>query len=246
MAMEITNNYSSVYESTYAAQKQQETKKEAALKAETKGTAVTQKNAGSTTGSSDYLNKLQKQIPSMILREGNYIPTSNDRRVGTLTIHPDILAQMQSDPEKEKYYTQRMKDIAAAEKLAKGISASLGHTRVYSHWYIDKDGKIWHTAMTIRKDELNEKLRKKAQENTKKHIEKIRENARKKREELAEKIEEKAENLIIEKIENSEDGRLFFDDEEVKTIIEAAKENNQEKTNLQKPMTQKIGFDVQI
>ena len=126
-----------------------------------------------------YLGKLQKQIPSMILRVGNHIPTANDKRVSTLTVHPGILAQMQSDPEKEKYYIQRMKDIEGVEKMARGAAKAPGSTREYSHWYIDGEGKIWHTARIVRKDNLNEKLRKQAQVNAEKHIAKIRENTRK-------------------------------------------------------------------
>ena len=127
----------------------------------------------------NYLVKLHKQVPSMTLRVGTHIPTANDKRVGTLTVHPGILAQMQSDPEKEKYYIQRMKDIEGVEKMARGAAKTSGSTREYSHWYIDGEGKIWHTARIVRKDKLNEKLRKQAQINTRKHIVKIRENTRK-------------------------------------------------------------------
>ncbi|MCH5264856.1 MAG: hypothetical protein J1F02_03080 [Lachnospiraceae bacterium] len=215
MAMEITNNYNNVYESAYGTQKQQTAKKE-----ETKETAAAQKNVDAATDNSDYLGKLQKKVPSMKLGTGYSIPTSKDRRVGTLTVHPDILAQMQNNPEKEKYYTQRMKDIERAEKLGESITTSRGFTTEYSHWFIDKDGKIWHTARTVRKDKLNEKLRKKAQENAEKQIEKTRENSRRKTEELAEKLEKK--------MEDAKDGTLVFNDDEIQTLIDAAKETEAE------------------
>lgn len=213
MAIEIASNYNSVYESTYSAQKQQNTSK-----------------TGSKEADRDYINKLQKQVPSMIVRVGDSIPTSKDRRVGTLTLNSSILDQMKNNPEKEKYYTQRMKDIERAEKLGESITSSRGFTTEYSHWYIDKDGKIWHTARTVRKDKLNEKLRKEAQENVKKQIEKTRENARNKKEQLTEQLEEKAKKMISEKIENAQDGEMSFDDKEIQTLIEAAKQDDQKKT----------------
>lgn len=89
MAMEITNNYSSVYESTFAAQRQQEAKKETASKVGTKETAATQKNAGGTTSNSDYLSKLAKLAPSVEFRMGNTFSTA--KRGKTLTINPALL-----------------------------------------------------------------------------------------------------------------------------------------------------------
>ena len=244
MAMEITSNYNSVYESAYTLQKSGDTE----------------------SRNNEYLSKLQKKVPSMILRVGKNILTSEDKRVGTLTVHPDILAQMQDDPEKEKYYTQRMKDIERAEKLGRGITNSLGFTTVYSHWSIDKDGKIWHTAMTVRKDKLNEKLRKEAQENEKKQIEKSRENNRKKAEQLAEQLEEKAEEvkerekkeeradseivenkaekLISEKIKNAKDGKLVFDEADIQTLIEAAKKKG--KADAKKQPVAGANLDLQV
>lgn len=254
MAMEITSNYNSVYESAYTTQKQQ-----AAQKEETKGTTEVQKSYDAESRNNDYLSKLQKKVPSMILRVGKNTLTSEDKRVGTLTVHPDILAQMQDDPEKEKYYIQRMKDIARAEKLGRGITNSLGFTTVYSHWSIDKDGKIWHTAMTVRKDKLNEKLRKEAQENEKKQIEKSRENNRKKAEQLAEQLEEKAEEvkennekqekaekLISEKIGSAKDGKLVFNEADIQTLIEAAKKKRQGKADTKKQPVVGANLDLQV
>lgn len=246
MAMEITSNYSNGYESTYGTQRQQAAKKE-----ETKETAETKKTSSTGSNNNDYLSKLQKQVPSMILGVGNAIAPMNDRRVGTLTLHPDILAQMKADPEKEKYYTQRMKDIARAEKEARSITNALGSTTVCSHWYIDQDGKIWHSAITVRKDKLNEKLRKEAKENAEKLIEKTREKARKKKEELEELLEEKAEKMIADKLEQSEDGVLSFNEEEIQTLIEAAREEAegkgaQDKAVAQKSATTGTNFDMQI
>lgn len=75
-------------------------------------------------------------------------------------------------------------------------------------------------SISVRKDELNEKLRKEAQENAEKQIEKNRENAREKSEQLAEKMEEKeeeanadeskteqVEKLLTGKLEQAEDGK---------------------------------------
>lgn len=273
MAIEITSNYSNGYESTYGNQRLQAAKKE-----ETKETTEAKKTSSTGSNSNDYLSKLQKQVPSMILGIGNAIAPMNDRRVGTLTLHPDILAKMKADPEQEEYYIQRMKDIARAEKEARSITNALGSTTVCSHWYIDQDGKIWHSAITVRKDKLNEKLRKEAKENAEKLIEKTQEKARKKKEELEELLEEKAEEarendkeqeetvaeagkadtekdkaekMIADKLEQSEDGVLSFNEEEIQTLIEAAREEAeekgaQEKALAQKPATTGTNFDMQI
>ncbi|MCM1387423.1 MAG: hypothetical protein NC231_08855, partial [Bacillus sp. (in: Bacteria)] len=97
----------------------------------------------------------------------------------------------------------------------------------------------------VRKDELNEKLRKEAQENAEKRIEKSRENARENAEQLAEKMAEKAEQLLEEKIASSEDGTIYLYDTDMQTIIEAAKEDNTGKASAKQQTAIGSNLDLQ-
>ena len=268
MAMEITSNYNSVYESTYAAQKQQAVKKE-----ETKETSAAKAKTSNYSSNEEYLKSLQKQIPYMKLQIGQGVNTKNDGQVNVLSISPKLLEKMQNDPQAEKEYTQRLKDLEAATKWVDSFEKSMGYTVVTRHVYVDENGKAHNSAVVVRKDELNEKLRKEAQENAEKHIEKTRENARKKTEQLAEQLEEKAEEakesekkhekmdtgtaetdtvkekaktLLSEKIGSAKDGKVLLGNEDMQTIIEAAKEDNQGKASTKKPVAAGTNFDMQI
>ncbi len=252
MAITGVVSYNSVYENTYAA-----SRKETAKKEETKETAVMQRSTETAKKSSneEYLNSLQKQVPYMKLQAGYGLNTNNDGKVNVLDVNPKLLEKMQSDPKAAKEYTQRLKDIEAATKWVDGFEKSMGYTVVVRHGYVDENGNFSNFAVVVRKDELNEKLRKEAQENVEKQIEKTRENARKKAgqlsEEMAEKAEEakkaereqdktgiiaastdtnqdKAEQLLSEKLEKAKDGRILFDNDDMQKVIEAAREQEEE------------------
>ncbi len=68
MAMEINSAYNNVYESAYAAQKQETAKKQAASGKETSETASTQKNStvgnGKAKSTEAYAKELAKLAPS--------------------------------------------------------------------------------------------------------------------------------------------------------------------------------------
>ena len=268
MAMEITSNYNNVYESTYAAQKQQAAKKE-----ETKETSAAKAKTTNYSSNEEYLKSLQKQVPYMKLQIGYGVNTKNDGKVDVLDINPKLLEKMQNDPQAAKEYTQRLKDVESAHKFVDNFLKATGSTVICSHAYLDENGNYCNFTVSVRKDALNEKLRKEAQENAEKQIEKSRENNRKKAEQLAEKLEEKAEEakesekkqekadtgaaetdtvkekaetLLSEKIENAKDGKVFLDNEDMQTIIEAAKEDNQGKASTKKPVAAGTNFDMQI
>ena len=246
MAITGVNNYNSVYESAYAS-----SRKEAAKKEETKETTVTQKSTETAkkSGNEEYLDNLQKQFPNMKLQIGYGVNTKNDGKVDVLNINPKLLEKMQNDPKAAKEYTQRLKDVEAAHKYVDSFFAATGSTVVCRHAYLDENGNYSNFTVSVRKDALNEKLRKEAQENAEKRIEKSREKARENAEQLAEKLEEKAEEakesekseekkaskevetasnkaqqLLKEKTEESKDGAVYLNDTDIKTIIEAARE----------------------
>ena len=135
-------------------------------------------------------------------------------------------AATQRSTETAKEYTQRLKDVEAATKWVDNFEKSMGYTAVCRHGYIDENGNFSSFAVVVRKDELNEQLRKEAQENTEKQIENSKEKARENAEQLAEKMAEKAERLLEEKIADSKDGMIYLNDTDIRTIIKAAKEDN--------------------
>lgn len=273
MAMEITNNYSGVYESTYATQKQQAAKKD-----ETKETSATQKSTRTAKKSSneEYLKSLQKQVPYIKLQTGYGINTSKDGKVNVVDVNPKFLEKMQNDPKAAKEYTQRLKDVEAAVKWVDNFEKSMGYTAVVRHGYVDENGNYSNFAVVVRKDELNEKLRKEAQENAEEQIEKSRENARENAEQLAEKMAEKAEEaeenekkqenaaekkvvkedktttpnkaeqLLEEKIASSKDGTIYLYDTDMQTISEAAKEDNAGKASTKQQAGVGANMDLKV
>ena len=190
MAITGVSNYNSVYESTYAS-----SKKKAVRKEETKETAAAQKSAETAKNSrnEEYLKDLQKQVPYMKLQIGYGLNTNNDGKVNVVDVNPKLLEKMQNDPKAAKEYAQRLKDVESALKWLDNYKKSVGSTAIVRHDYIDENGNLSHFSVSVRKDELNEKLRKEVQENAGKRIEKSREKACENAEQVAEKLEKKAD-----------------------------------------------------
>lgn len=240
MVMEITNNYSSVYESTYAAQKQQISKQQAVSKTETKDAVTAQKKAGATADNSDYFNTLTKLAPSVDCRIGTTYATAKSGK--TLTIDPRLLEKMQNDPEFEKEMKELIKGVEMMTKFSESLNKATGWTTVFRHSYIDENGKYSHFAV-IRNDfmyNMSDKLREERRKNSDKLIAKINETTAKRKEELQEALEEKkaakgkkqtgkAEKLIKDKIAASKDGRIYMDDTGFREILDAMKEDSAEK-----------------
>ena len=187
MAITGVNNYNSVYENTYAS-----SRKEAAKKEETKETAAAQKSTetakknGKSNNATEYANGLAKLVPSAEFRIGDGFSTAKTGT--TLTVSPKLLEKMQNDPETEKEMKELIKGVEAKNKLAEKWNKMTGRTTVFRHDWIDANGQFHSFSQTIRKDELNEKLRKEAQENAEKRIEKSREKVRENAEQLAVKV----------------------------------------------------------
>ncbi len=265
MAITGVGNYSSVYENTYAL-----SRKETAKKEETKETAATQKNAetAKSGGNEEYLKNLQKQVPYIKLQTGYGLNTSNDSKVNVVSVNPKLLEKMQNDPQAAKEYTQRLKDVESATKWVDNFEKSMGYTAVCRHGYVDENGNFSSFAVVVRKDEMNEKLRKEAQENAEERIEKSREKARENAEKLEKKAEEakesekseekkvvkedgtttpnKAEQLINEKMAASKDGTVYLNDTDMKTIIEAAQEEDAGKTTVKDQPQVGANLDLKI
>lgn len=104
MAMEITNNYSSSVAQSMAASS---TKK--------KETENTSETAGGSKprSTSEYMDELEKLVPSVELKVGNSFSTAKSGK--TLTINPQLLKKMQNDPEKEKEMKELIKGVESQE-----------------------------------------------------------------------------------------------------------------------------------
>ena len=248
MAMEITSNYSS-----YAAQGMADNTKK---RAEKTSEPVKTNNTEST---SDYLSKLQKQVPYMTLEVGSGLSMARDNKVNTLAVNPKLLEKMQNDPEKAKEYTQRLKDIENAQKFVDGYMKAKGSKTKFSHWYVDENGNYSHIAYYEHDNTFYKKLSEKSRENIEKHIEKTREKAAEKQKEFQEKLEEKrtgqedgtatpnkAEQLLEEKMSASKDGTIYLNDTDMKTIIEAAQEEEAGKTVVKDQPQVGANLDLKI
>ncbi len=255
MAMEITNNYNA-YENVYATQKQQTEKKQAASGKETSETADAQKNSkvgnDKTKSVASYVKKLEKLVPSVEFRVGNACLSAQSGK--SLTVNPKLLEKMQNDPKTKKDMEDMIKGVESMSKLAESLAKASGWTIVYQHSYIDENGK-YHCRMQGRNDgmlKLSDKLREERRRNSEKLIEKSKEKAAEKEKELeGNKIEteekkadeeqeksgitivkentllEKAEQMILEKLENSEKGEIYLDDDDMQKVIEVAREQEE-------------------
>ena len=260
MGMEINSAYNNVYESVYAAQKQETAKKQAASGKETSETASAQKNseAGNDKAKSvaGYAKELEKFVPSVEFRVGNACASA--QRGKSLTVNPKLLEKMQNDPKTKKDMEDMIKGVESMSKLAESLTKASGWTIVYQHSYIDENGK-YHCRMQTRNDgmlKLSDKLREERKKNSEKLLEKTKERAAEKQEELQEALEgnktkteentdreqeksgiitvkentpmEKVEQMLLEKLENSENGEIYLDDDDMQKVIETAREQEEE------------------
>ena len=226
MAMEISNNYNYATQSIMESNTANSTKKKETKKiTETAGNS----KAKQTT---DYANRLAKLVPSADFRIGNACSSAKSGK--SLTVNPKLLEKMQNDPEKEKDMKDLIKGVEFMTKLSESIAKATGWTIVYQHSYIDENGK-YYLRMQTRNDgmlKLSDKLRKERQENSEK---------------LIEKSKEKAEQMLLEKINHSESGEIYLNDNDMRTIINAAKEEAKEQPNKAKnPVAADGNFDMHI
>ena len=249
MAMEITNNYSS-----YAAQSN------AAGSTKKKETESTSETAGSSKSrsTSDYVNELAKLVPSVELKVGNSFSTAKSGK--TLTINPQLLEKMQNDPEKEKEMKELIKGVESAVNMLDSVMNASGWNVVFKHDYIDENGKYRQIAL-VRNDfmlNMSDKLREERRKNSEKFIEKTKEKAAEKKVKLEETLEEKvvtedgtttpnkAEQLLHEKMDDSKDGTIYLNDTDIRTIIEAAQEEDAGKTVVKDQPQVGANLDLKI
>lgn len=251
MAMEITNNYNA-YENIYATQKQETEKKQVASGKETSETVDTQKNPkvenGKMKSSKEaYAKELAKLAPSVEFGVGSALSSAKSGK--TLTINPKLLEKMQNDPRQEKEMKELIKGVESVTKLSASINKASGWTVVYQHSYIDENGK-YHSVGYYRNDfmlNMSDKLREERRKNAEKLIEKTKEKAAEKKKESQEIFEEtKEEELLKEKMAASKDGSIYLNDTDIRTMIEAAREDDADKDSTKERMPLGANLDLRI
>ncbi len=272
MAMEINGNlpdYSVRKQnySSYAAQSMAGSS--AAGSTKKKETENTSEMAGSnkSTSTSDYANELAKLVPSVDFKIGNSCSSAKSGK--SLTVNPKLLEKMQNDPEQAKETKELIRGVESAMNLIDSINKASGWTVVYKHSYIDENGK-YHSVGYYRNDfmlNMSDKLREERKKNSEKLLEKAKEKAAEKEEKseetLEEKKEEKAETvtaekalegsaydktkqLINEKMAASKDGTIYLNDTDMKTIIEAAREEGAGKNDVKEQPQAGANLDLKI
>ena len=259
MTMEINRSYSS-----YAAQGMMESGTvNSAKKKETEKTAEKVRSSRSES-TAEYVTGLSKLAPSVEFRVGN--THASDPSGKTLTINPKLLEKMQNDPETEKEMKELIRGVESAVNMLDSINKASGWTVVFKHCYIDENGKFTSIAY-LRNDfmlNMSDELREERRENAEKLLERQKESAAEKKEELeevssekeleekeAEKAEEKAdrnkaEQLLDEKIAASKDGMIYLYDTDMKTIMEALKEDSADDKAGVKEQAAVVGANVDL
>lgn len=162
-----------------------------------------------------------------------------------------------------------IKGVESAVNMLDSVMNASGWTVVFKHDYIDENGKYRQIAL-VRNDfmlNMSDKLREERRKNSEKLIEKTKEKAAEKKkdieeileeketvkaeEETGEKAEEKSaydkvEQLINKKMSASKDGKVYLDDTDFQTIIEAIKEEYAGKTTIKDKPQVGANLDLKI
>ena len=228
MAMEISSTYNS-YASTYTSGT--DSKKQTESKAATK-TEKANSSSAAKAGTSDYLAELQKKNPKLNIQSGyanasmgsGSYPNKID-----VTIAPNILAEMEKNPETAEKWEKALAGIpAAANWAASAINAMTGVKLLYIHYWIDENGNMGAcSASGPSPDEVGKMIseRKKQQEE---QLEARLEAGREKRERLEKMAEKKAKKK-----------------EQEEKIAEQREKGKTEKKTLQMREAKIAGNDVQ-
>lgn len=143
----------------------------------------------------NYLQKLQKQVPSIKLKIGYGMHLNKREKGNVVVVNPMLLARMQNDPEAEKEYTQYLKSVEQTVKWVESLHRNSKDTTVFRQGYVDENGKYYSCSYVKKEDKLSPKLREERRKNTEKLIEKIREKTAKKRKKMQKELQE----ALIEK-----------------------------------------------
>lgn len=209
-----------------------------------------------TKSTADYAKKLEKLVPSVEFRVGNACVsaqsgkslTVNPKLLEKMQNDP----KTKKDMEDMIKGVESMSKLAERLTKASGWTIVYQHSYIdengkyHCRMQTRNDGML----------KLSDKLREERRENSEKLIEKTKEKAAEKEKELEETLEEnkteiaekntdgeqeksgivtvkgntlleKAEQILLEKLENSENGEIYLDDDDMQKVIEAAREQEE-------------------
>ncbi len=209
-----------------------------------------------TKSTADYAKKLEKLVPSVEFRVGNACVsaqsgkslTVNPKLLEKMQNDP----KTKKDMEDMIKGVESMSKLAERLTKASGWTIVYQHSYIdengkyHCRMQTRNDGML----------KLSDKLREERRENSEKLIEKTKEKAAEKEKELQKALEEnksetedkktngeqeksdiiivkentpleKVEQMLLEKLENSENGEIYLDDDDMRKIIEAAREQEE-------------------
>ena len=215
MAMEISNNYSN-YVSSY-----------------TNAADNKKKATENSTTKEEYLSELNKRHSSLNIMAGgvnrNYNSGNYPNKVDVM-IAPSILVKMASDPKEAQKYEKMLSDIPMCEKWANSaIKSMTGNEVKYRQVWIDENGNMGSFSISG-PSERQQKMDAKRKEYEKKAFE--------------ERLEKAREKLLSEKLENARNGEIYLDNEDMQTIIDAAKGDDTGKSGIKGNMAVGANLDL--
>ena len=209
-----------------------------------------------TKSTADYAKKLEKLVPSVEFRVGNACVsaqsgkslTVNPKLLEKMQNDP----KTKKDMEDMIKGVESMSKLAESLTKASGWTIVYQHSYIdengkyHCRMQTRNDGML----------KLSDKLREERRENSEKLIEKTKEKAAEKEKELEETLEEnkteiaekntdgeqeksgivtvkgntlleKVEQILLEKLENSENGEIYLDDDDMQKVLEAAREQEE-------------------
>ncbi|MEY8326695.1 DUF6033 family protein [Lachnospiraceae bacterium 54-11] len=209
-----------------------------------------------TKSTADYAKKLEKLVPSVEFRVGNACVsaqsgkslTVNPKLLEKMQNDPKKEKDMKDLIKGVESATKLMDGIYKAS----GWSVVYRHSYIDENGKYSAIACVRNDFML----NMSDKLREERRENSEKLLEKSKEKATEKREELQKALEEnksetedkktngeqeksdiiivkentpleKVEQMLLEKLENSENGEIYLDDDDMQKIIEAAREQEE-------------------
>ncbi len=231
---------------------------------------------GKAKSTADYAKELEKLVSSVEFRVGNACVSDKSGKSLTVNPKLLEKMQNDPEKERNMKDMIRgvesMSKLAESITKASGWTIVYQHSYIDENGKYHCRMQTRNDFMLNMSDKLREERRK----NSEKLIEKSKEKATEKREELQEALEEnktetedkkadgeqkksdiiiikentpleKVEQMLLEKLENSENGEIYLDDDDMQMILDAAKEETQGQTDkVKNPVVAGNNFDMQI
>lgn len=231
---------------------------------------------GKVKSTADYAKELEKLVPSMEFHVGNACVSDKGGKSLTVNSKLLEKMQNNPEKEKNMKDmikgVESMSKLAESITKASGWTIVYQHSYIDENGKYHCRMQTRNDFMLNMSDKLREERRK----NSEKLIEKSKEKATEKWEELQEVLaenktnvedekanqeqgktdaivikentpQEKARQMLLEKLENSDNGEIYLDDDDMQMILDATKEETQEQGDkVKNPVVTGNNFDMQI